>query len=133
MDLLRAEEPSECDDTDEEARKVEALEELNGMVTMLQEGGAEACMSCVEAAATVRRKAKDDVASREMLPMLGAILLLVVMLNDSGKEVTAAVLYALLNLGVGNDPVAREFFLCAHVLPFLCFVISISDRSLVGV
>jgi hypothetical protein len=36
MDLLRAEEPSECDDTDEEARKVEALEELNGMVTMLQ-------------------------------------------------------------------------------------------------
>jgi hypothetical protein len=116
VDLLRAEEPFECDDTDEEATKVEALEELNSMVTMLQEGGAEACMSRVVVAADVRRKAKDDVASTEMLPMLGAIPPLLVMLNDSGKEVTAAVLYALLNLGIGNEPVAREFFLCAHVL-----------------
>jgi hypothetical protein len=110
VDLLRAEEPSECEDADEEARKVEALEELNGMVTMLQEGGAEACMSRVEAAAAVRRKAKDDVTSREMLPMLGAIPQLVVMPNDGGKEVTVAALYALLNLGVGNEPVTREFF-----------------------
>jgi hypothetical protein len=88
------------------------------------------CMSRVEAVAAVRRKAKDDVASREMLPMLDATPLLVVMPNDGGEEVTAAALYTPLNLGVGNEPVTREFFLCTHVLPFLCFVISISDRSL---
>jgi hypothetical protein len=39
VELLRAEEPSECDGADEEARKVEALKELNDMVTTLQEGG----------------------------------------------------------------------------------------------
>jgi hypothetical protein len=77
VELLRAEEPSECDGADEEARKVEALKELNDMVTTLQEGGVEVCMSRVEAVAAVRRKAKDDVASREMLPMLDATPLLV--------------------------------------------------------
>ncbi|PUZ70717.1 hypothetical protein GQ55_2G256600 [Panicum hallii var. hallii] len=109
-ELLRAEEPSECggedDEADAAARKVEALEELKGVVGALQAAGGEACMSRVEAAAAVRRKAKDDAAAREMLAMLGAIPPLVAMLDeggDGGEEVTAAALYALLNLGIGND------------------------------
>nr|CAB3453388.1 unnamed protein product [Digitaria exilis] len=112
-ELLRAEEPSDCGDGDDEgeadaaaARKVEALEELKGVVGALQAGGDEACMSRVEAAMAVRRKAKDDAAAREMLAMLGAIPPLVSMLDedgDDGEEVTAAALYALLNLGIGND------------------------------
>ncbi|TKW33157.1 hypothetical protein SEVIR_2G214200v4 [Setaria viridis] len=113
-ELLRAEEPSECggggDDDDEAAdaaaRKVEALEELKGVVAALQAGGGEPCMSRVEAAMAVRRKAKDEAAAREMLAMLGAIPPLVAMLDeggDGGQEVTAAALYALLNLGIGND------------------------------
>jgi hypothetical protein len=110
VELLRAEEPSECgggddDGADAAARKVEALEELKGVVGALQAGGGEPCMSRVEAAAAVRRKAKDDAAAREMLAMLGAIPPLVAMLDDGGEEeeVTAAALYALLNLGIGND------------------------------
>ncbi|CAN6182293.1 unnamed protein product [Urochloa humidicola] len=113
-ELLQAEEPSECgaedddaDAADAAARKVEALEELKGVVAALQAGSGgegEACMSCVEAAMAVRRKAKDDAAAREMLAMLGAIPPLVAMLDDGGEEeVTAAALYALLNLGIGND------------------------------
>ena len=111
VELLRAEEPSECgggddDGADSAARKVEALEELKGDVGALQAGGGEPCMSRVEAAAAVRRKAKDDAAAREMLAMLGAIPPLVAMLDEGGgggEEVTDAALYALLNLGIGND------------------------------
>ncbi|CAN6174331.1 unnamed protein product [Urochloa humidicola] len=117
-ELLQAEEPSECgadeddaDAPDAAARKVEAVEELKGVVAALQAGSGgegEACMSRVEAAMAVRRKAKDDAAAREMLAMLGAIPPLVAMLDDGGgdggeEEVTAAALYALLNLGIGND------------------------------
>ncbi|RLN33034.1 U-box domain-containing protein 11-like [Panicum miliaceum] len=111
-ELLRAEEPSECggggdDEADAAAaRKVEALEELKGVVGALQAGGGKACVPRVEAAAAVRRKAKEDAAAREMLAMLGAIPPLVAMLDeggDGGEEVTAAALYALLNLGIGND------------------------------
>ncbi|CAN6204465.1 unnamed protein product [Urochloa humidicola] len=115
-ELLQVEEPSECGGADDDAdaaaaaaaRKVEALEELKGVVAALQAGGGEggeACMSRVEAAMAVRRKAKDDAAAREMLAMLGAIPPLVAMLDDGGdeEEVTAAALYALLNLGIGND------------------------------
>ncbi|XP_039789488.1 U-box domain-containing protein 45-like [Panicum virgatum] len=106
--------PSECggggDDDEDEAdaadRKVEALEELKGVVGALQGAGGGACMSRVEAAAAVRRKAKDAAAAREMLAMLGAVPPLVAMLDEGGgggEEVTDAVLYALLNLGIGND------------------------------
>uniref|UniRef100_A0A0D3HCE5 Armadillo repeat-containing domain-containing protein n=1 Tax=Oryza barthii TaxID=65489 RepID=A0A0D3HCE5_9ORYZ len=47
-------------------------------------------------------------AAREMLAMLGAIPPLVAMLDESdggggGEEMVAAALYALLNLGIGND------------------------------
>lgn len=111
-ELLRAEEEpaSECsDEAEAEAaarRKVEAFEELKGVVAALQDGGGEGCiMSRVEAARAVRRKAKDNAGAREMLAMLGAIPPLVAMLGDGGEEedVTTAALYALLNLGIGND------------------------------
>ncbi|KAL6656013.1 hypothetical protein ACP70R_006839 [Stipagrostis hirtigluma subsp. patula] len=111
VELLQAE-PSECGDDDAEAaavRKAEALEELKGVVGALQAGGgggADGCMSRVEAAVAVRRKAKDDAGARETLAMLGAIPPLVAMLDEAdadGEEATAAALYALLNLGIGND------------------------------
>ncbi|EER96737.1 U-box domain-containing protein 13 [Sorghum bicolor] len=108
-ELLRAEEqPSECSDEAEAAeaadvaaaRKVQAFEELKGVVGALQDGG---CMSRVDAAKAVRKKAKDDAGAREMLAMLGAIPPLVAMLDEGGEDITTAALYALLNLGIGND------------------------------
>ena len=114
-ELLRAEEPSECSGKAEAeeadvaaARKVEAFEELKGVVGALQDGGGggEGCMSRVEAAKAVRRKAKDDAGAREMLAMLGAIPPLVAMVDEGGdaaEDITTAALYALLNLGIGND------------------------------
>lgn len=110
-ELLRvAEEPSECGDSDDgdadaaAERKAEVLEELKAVVAALQGGDAEGeCMSRVEAAVAVRRKAKDDAAARETLAMLGAIPPLVAMLHEENEEHTVAALYALLNLGIGND------------------------------
>ncbi|GJN33999.1 hypothetical protein PR202_gb22630 [Eleusine coracana subsp. coracana] len=116
-ELLRvAEEPSECGEEeggeDDAAKKAEALEELKGVVAALQGGevgDGEGCMSRVEAALAVRRKAKDDAAARETLAMLGAIPPLVAMLDERDgvgekeEESTAAALYALLNLAIGND------------------------------
>uniref|UniRef100_A0A0E0ES87 Armadillo repeat-containing domain-containing protein n=1 Tax=Oryza meridionalis TaxID=40149 RepID=A0A0E0ES87_9ORYZ len=111
-ELLRAE-PSECGDEAEDAdaavKKVEALEELKVVVGALQVGDGDNAgggnMCRVEAATVVRRKAKDDAGAREMLAMLGAIPPLVAMLDESGgsEEMVAAALYALLNLGIGND------------------------------
>ncbi|XP_047046427.1 U-box domain-containing protein 7-like [Lolium rigidum] len=115
-ELLRAE-PSECGDGDDEgeadaaARKAAALEELKVVVAALQDGDGDGESAGgvswrVEAATVVRRKAKDDAAAREMLAMLGAIPPLVAMLDDrdgAGEELLAAALYALLNLGIGND------------------------------
>ncbi|KAM0853746.1 hypothetical protein ACQ4PT_050864 [Festuca glaucescens] len=110
-ELLRAE-PSECGDDEGEAdaaaRKAAALEELKVVVAALQDGDGENAGRVswrVEAATVVRRKAKDDAMAREMLAMLGAIPPLVAMLDESGggEELLAAALYALLNLGIGND------------------------------
>uniref|UniRef100_A0ACD5YGB0 Uncharacterized protein n=1 Tax=Avena sativa TaxID=4498 RepID=A0ACD5YGB0_AVESA len=112
-ELLRAE-PSECGDYEGEAdaasRKAAALEELKVVVDALQDGdsrdNAGGVSWRVEAATVVRRKAKDDALAREMLATLGAIPPLVAMLDESGggeEELLAAALYALLNLGIGND------------------------------
>ncbi|VAI18034.1 unnamed protein product [Triticum turgidum subsp. durum] len=110
-ELLRAE-PSECGDDEGEAdaaaRKSAALEELKVVVAALQDGEGDVNGGVswrVEAATVVRRKAKDDAMAREMLAMLGAIPPLVAMLDQGGggDELLAAALYALLNMGIGND------------------------------
>ncbi|XP_020146639.1 U-box domain-containing protein 45 [Aegilops tauschii subsp. strangulata] len=110
-ELLRAE-PSECGDDEGEAdaaaRKSAALEELKVVVAALQDGEGDVAGGVswrVEAATVVRRKAKDDAMAREMLAMLGAIPPLVAMLDQGGggEELLAAALYALLNMGIGND------------------------------
>ena len=111
-ELLRAE-PSECGDDEGEAdaaaRKSAALEELKVVVGTLRDGDRDSAGGGVswrvEAATVVRRKAKDDATAREMLAMLGAIPPLVAMLDETGggEELLAAALYALLNLGIGND------------------------------
>ncbi|KAL5201201.1 hypothetical protein ABZP36_035555 [Zizania latifolia] len=128
-ELLRAE-SSECGDDEADAdaavKKVEALEELKVVVGALQArdgdnaGGDGMCR--VEAATVVRRKAKDDAGAREMLAMLGAIPPLVAMLDEGGgggcdddEELVAAALYALLNLGIGNDTNKKAIVLAGAV------------------
>ena len=78
-------------------RKTEKLEELQDVVKRLQ----DECK--LEAAKDVRKLAKEDVQAREMLAMLEAIPPLVAMIDSSDVESQVASLYALLNLGVGND------------------------------
>jgi hypothetical protein len=120
-ELLLAE-PSERGDDVVDAEKAEVLEELKAVVGALQAAGGggegEACMSRVEAAVAVRRKAKGDAAARETLAMLGAVPPLVAMLDkgEGGEEVTAAALYALLNLGIGNDASVSLSLLCFFLI-----------------
>ncbi|CAL9098059.1 unnamed protein product [Musa textilis] len=107
MELLQ-EEPSdsgtdEADDA-EARRKVEAFEEIQRVVSRLQlddhnAGGDRQ----EEAAMEVRRLAKDDPEARETLAMLGAIPPLVGMLDSKDPDLHVAALYALLNLGIGNE------------------------------
>ncbi|KAE8732564.1 hypothetical protein F3Y22_tig00001825pilonHSYRG00077 [Hibiscus syriacus] len=81
-------------------RKVEALEELKRVVKELQGEDKE---SKRKAASRVRSHTKEDPEARVTLAMLGTIPPLVAMLDfqDSDSQITA--LYALLNLGIGND------------------------------
>ncbi|XP_010275758.1 PREDICTED: U-box domain-containing protein 13 [Nelumbo nucifera] len=84
----------------ETRRKLEVFEELQGVVKRLQfqEGSQQK-----EAAMDVRRLAKEDTEARATLAMLGAIPPLVGMLDCSDLDFQIASLYALLNLGIGND------------------------------
>ncbi|KAE8819138.1 U-box domain-containing protein 7 [Hordeum vulgare] len=127
-ELLRAE-PSECGDDEGEAdaavRKTAALEELKVVVAALQDGEGDVAGGVswrVEAATVVRRKAKDDALAREMLAMLGAIPPLVAMLDQSGggEELLAAALYALLNMGIGNDTNKAAIVQAGAVHKMLC-------------
>lgn len=81
-------------------RKVEVLEELKGVVRRLQEEDHDRKRS---AAMDVRRLAKDDPEARETLAMLGSIPPLVGMVDSDDPEVQITTLYALANLGIGND------------------------------
>uniref|UniRef100_A0A1D1XJ32 U-box domain-containing protein 12 n=1 Tax=Anthurium amnicola TaxID=1678845 RepID=A0A1D1XJ32_9ARAE len=108
-ELLKAE-VSESGSEEAEAegrKKVEALEELMGVVKRLQQPSGDAAsgegVRRREAAEGVRRLAKEDPEARETLAMLGAIPPLVGMLDSDDVGLQAAALYALLNLGVGND------------------------------
>ncbi|KAK9101799.1 hypothetical protein Sjap_019053 [Stephania japonica] len=108
-DLLSHSEPSEpgLEETESESetkRKVEALEEFQGAVRRLQCSGLESESKRIDAALAVRKLAKEDSEARETLAMLGAIPPLVGMLDEEDDpDLQIASLYALLNLGIGND------------------------------
>ncbi|TKY74789.1 U-box domain-containing protein 4 [Spatholobus suberectus] len=96
-DLLNAVES----ETEAEAKKKEeALTELKRVVTELR---GEDFTNRQIAAASVRSLAKEDSEARANLAMLGAIPPLVGMLDSEDAHSQIASLYALLNLGIGND------------------------------
>ncbi|KAK1287558.1 hypothetical protein QJS10_CPB19g00682 [Acorus calamus] len=85
--------------SEEEARrKTEKLEGLQRVVRGLQEDERAA-----EAAAEVRRLAKADADARRTLALLGAIPPLIGLLESGDPDLLVSSLYALLNLGIGND------------------------------
>ncbi|KAL1168093.1 hypothetical protein V6Z11_A05G061900 [Gossypium hirsutum] len=84
----------------ETKRKVEALEELKRVVKELQVEDKE---RNVQAAGRVRSLTKEDSEARVTVPMLGSIPPLVAMLDFQDSDSQIAALYALLNLGIGND------------------------------
>lgn len=107
-DLLQLAEIHERQESDVETRKkVEALEKLKRVVRDLQNAEGEGEVDCEgkrrESARSVRLLAKEDSAARATLAMLGAIPPLVGMLDSSDLESRIASLYAVLNLGIGND------------------------------
>lgn len=81
-------------------KKEEALHELKRSVKELQ---VEDLTRRRMAAAKVRMLAKEDVEVRGTLAMLGAIPPLVGMLDLDDVHSQISSLYALLNLGIGND------------------------------
>ncbi|KAL5558215.1 hypothetical protein UlMin_034426 [Ulmus minor] len=100
-DLLNLAEWSESEaDAAATKRKVEALEKLKHVVRELQ---VEEKEKRKEAASDVRLLAKEDSEARGTLAMLGAIPPLVGMLDFEDVDTQIAALYALLNLGIGND------------------------------
>ncbi|XP_059658235.1 U-box domain-containing protein 12 [Cornus florida] len=94
-ELLRLSEWSESED--EVKRKVETLEELKRVVKRLQSDDVSG------GAMEVRRLAKEDPEARTTLALLGAIPPLVALLDSDDLNSQIASLYALLNLGIGND------------------------------
>nr|VDC74099.1 unnamed protein product [Brassica rapa] len=91
--------------------KEEALDALKRVVGELQAAAARGdddggeCRKKVAAASEVRLLAKEDPEARVTLAMLGAIPPLVSMIDDESRDADARIasLYALLNLGIGND------------------------------
>ncbi|KAJ7966252.1 U-box domain-containing protein [Quillaja saponaria] len=81
-------------------KKEEALEEMKRVVKELQ---VEDLTTREMAATNVRLLAKEDLEIRGTLAMLGAIPPLVGMLDLENVHSQIAALYALLNLGIGND------------------------------
>ncbi|CAH8263486.1 unnamed protein product [Arabidopsis lyrata] len=84
----------------ETKKKEETLEILKRVVRDLQVE-AETAEKKIVAASEVRLLAKDDTEARVTLAMLGAIPPLVSMIDDDDSQIAS--LYALLNLGIGND------------------------------
>ncbi|KAG9456291.1 hypothetical protein H6P81_000799 [Aristolochia fimbriata] len=85
----------------ETKRKMLILDELRGVVKRLQFEDGEKKKN---AARDVRRLAKEDAEARVTLAMLGAIPTLVGMLDaEEDSDFRIQALYALLNLGIGND------------------------------
>ncbi|RZC63783.1 hypothetical protein C5167_025528 [Papaver somniferum] len=94
----------------EAIKKVKVFEELQNVVKKLQsvvvedelEDGLKSKQQ-LEAALDVRRYAKDDSEARITLAMIGSIPPLIGMLDSTNHDSQIASLYALLNLGIGND------------------------------
>lgn len=96
-------EKTSVEDQDLRRKKAEEMEELKRVVTMLT-GGVDGSEKIVEAASEIRRLAKDDSSARSRLAVVGAIPPLVGMIDcESDDASKIAALYALLNLGIGND------------------------------
>ncbi|KAE9588989.1 hypothetical protein Lal_00012520 [Lupinus albus] len=101
-DTRLSEKLSDLLNMEETEAKEEALEELKKVVKELQKQE-EDTRRRVAAAAMVRKVAKEDVEVRETLAMLGVIPPIVAMLDSEDVHSQIASLYALLNLGIGND------------------------------
>ncbi|KAK9947193.1 hypothetical protein M0R45_012627 [Rubus argutus] len=102
-DLLSlAAEWSEAESDAVTKKKVEALEELKRVARDLQVEN-DAVTKRRDAASNVRLLAKEDSDARATLAMLGVIPPLVGMLDSEDVDAQIASLYALLNLGIGND------------------------------
>lgn len=103
-DLLRLSVSSEAgldgETAEDVKKKVEALEELKGVVRRLQQSDDSVSGG---AAAEVRRLAKENAEARTNLALLGAIPPLVALIDKDDVDAKIASLYALLNLGIGNN------------------------------
>lgn len=108
------EEQHEEEEEEEVKKKVEALEELKKSVRKLQgnsngsqngngNGNGNDLIIVIEGAKEIRKLTKDDSEARTTLALLGAIPPLVALLDSPDLSSQIAVLYALLNLGIGND------------------------------
>ncbi|XP_022962384.1 U-box domain-containing protein 14-like [Cucurbita moschata] len=100
VDLLNLAESMETENEEETRRKEEELEELKRTVEDLQ---AEDLVRRKSAASKVRLMAKEDLVIRGTLALLGAIPPLVAMVDLEDEQSQIAALYALLNLGIGNN------------------------------
>ncbi|KAK8553606.1 hypothetical protein V6N13_062405 [Hibiscus sabdariffa] len=98
VDLLNL---AEAESDAETTKKVQALEELKRLVKELQMENEERKRV---AASRVRLLTKEEPETRVNLAMLGTIPPLVTMLDFEDSDSQIAALYALLNLGIGNDP-----------------------------
>ena len=87
-------------DLEEVRRKEVRLEELREAVRLLSENNEG---ERENGAKKVRSLAKEDSEARSTLAMLGAIPPLVALLDHRNDECLIQALYALLNLGIGND------------------------------
>ncbi|KAM1176821.1 hypothetical protein ACFX1T_016317 [Malus domestica] len=100
-DLLNLAEFSEAENESATKKKVEELEELKRVAKDLQAEDDTAKRK--EAASKVRLHAKEESEARATLAMLGVIPPLVALLDSDDVVSQIASLYALLNLGIGND------------------------------
>ena len=91
---------AEAESENETRKKVEVLEGMKRVVRELQ---VDEGVKRREAACNVRSLCKEDAKARVTLSMVGAIPPLVGMLDLEDFECQIDALYALLNLGIGND------------------------------
>lgn len=96
-ELLRLSESWNKNEEEEVKKKVKVLEEMKRVVKRLQ------CDDVLWGAKEVRRLTKEDSEARTTLALLGAIPTLVGLLDLEDIDFQINSLYALLNLGIGND------------------------------